>query len=52
VQQGIDELGAIHSTIVTIKEACCQKIPQSTGVARELLAAAGVTLPSIIDDKK
>ena len=49
VQQGIDELGAIRSTIVTIKEASCQKIPQSTGVAEKLLAAAGITLPSIID---
>jgi len=51
VQQGIDELGAIRSTIVTIGEASCQKIPQSKGVAGELLAAAGVTLPSIIEAK-
>ena len=51
VQQGIDELCAIRSTIVTIGEASCQKIPQSTGVAGELLAAAGVTLPSIIEAK-
>ncbi len=29
VLEGIDELGAIRSTIVTLKESSCQKIPQS-----------------------
>ena len=51
VPEGIDELGAIRSTIVTLKEASCQKIPQSKGLAGEFLAAAGITLPSIIDAK-
>ncbi len=51
VLEGIDELCAIRSTIVTLKEAGCQKIPQSKGVAGKLLAAAGITLPSIIDAK-
>ena len=51
VPEGIDELGAIRSTIVTLKEASCQKIPQSKGLAAELLAAAGITLPAIIDAK-
>ena len=51
VPEGIDELGAIRSTIVTLKEASCQKIPQSKGLAGELLAAAGITLPAIIDAK-
>ena len=51
VPEGIDELGAIRSTIVTLNEASCQKIPQSKGLARELLAAAGITLPAIIDAK-
>ncbi len=49
VPQEIDELGAIRSTIITLKEASCQKIPQSKGLAEELLAAAGITLPSIIE---
>jgi transposase len=52
VPEGIDELGAIRSTIITLKEASCQKIPQSKGLAGELLAAAGITLPSIVDAKK
>ena len=46
VPEGIDELGAIRSTIVTLKESSCQKIPQSKG-----LAAAGITLPAIVDAK-
>ena len=49
--EGIDELGAIRSTIVTLNEASCQKIPQSNGLAGELLAAAGITLPAIIEAK-
>ena len=51
VPEGIDELGAIRSTIVTLNEASCQKIPQSKGLAKELLAAAGITLPAIIEAK-
>lgn len=51
VPEGIDELGAIRSTIVTLKGSSCQKIPQSKGLSAELLAAAGITLPSIIDAK-
>jgi transposase len=51
VPEGIDELGAIRSTIVTLKGSSCQKIPQSKGLPAELLAAAGITLPSIIDAK-
>ena len=51
VPEGIDELGAIRSTIITLKGASCQKIPQAKGLAGELLAAAGITLPSIIDAK-
>jgi len=49
VPEGIGELGAIRSTIITLKEASCQKIPQSKGLAGELLTAAGITLPSIIE---
>ena len=49
VPEGIDELGAIRSAIVTLNGASCQKIPQSKGLAAELLAAAGITLPAIIE---
>ncbi len=35
VLEGNDELGAIRSTIVTLKKSSCQKIPQSKGLAGE-----------------
>ena len=48
VPEGIDELGAIRSVIVTLKGASCQKIPNQGELACALLAAADITLPSII----
>ena len=48
VPEGIDELGAIRSVIVTLKGASCQKIPNQGELASALLAAADITLPSII----
>ncbi len=49
VPEGIDELGAIHSTIVTLNEASCQKIPEPTKNARALLDAMEVRLPEVIE---
>jgi transposase len=49
VPEGIDELGAIHSTIVTLKEASCQKIPEPTKTAKALLDAMEVRLPEVFE---
>jgi transposase len=49
VPGGLDELGAIHSTIVTLKEASCQKIPEPSRVAKALLDAMQVRLPEVIE---
>lgn len=49
VPEGIDELGAIHSTIVTVKDASCQKIPEPSKSARALLDAMDVRLPEVFE---
>jgi len=51
VPEGIDILGAISSTIVTHLGASCQKIPKPGNLARQLLAAAGITLPVVVPAK-
>ncbi len=52
VPEGIDELGAIRSTIITLKGMSCQKISTPGVLAGKLLAEADIRLPVITREKK
>lgn len=49
VPEGIDELGAISSVIVTLNGASCLKIPEPTQAAQALLEAMEVRLPEVLE---
>jgi len=48
VEEGLDELGAIHMQEVRLGSACIQDIPTPNKIGRQLLKAAGVKLPSVL----
>lgn len=47
VEEGLDELGAIHMQEVRLGNACIQDIPKPNKIGRQLLKNAGVNLPSV-----
>jgi transposase len=48
VVEGIDELGSIRGIEITIEQATCQKVPEPTGLNKQLLDAAAIKLPEIL----
>ena len=48
VQEGIDELAAIHVQEIKIKETTIRKIPTPNEIGKQLLEKAGVDLPPVI----
>jgi transposase len=52
VAEGIDELGSLRGSIVQIGATRCQKVPQPTGEAQQLLDAAQVQLPEVLPLRK
>ena len=52
VAESIDELGSIRGVLLTIGNSSCQKIPAPTGIGKELLRSADVTLPKVIPHRK
>ena len=52
VAEGIDELGSLRGSIVQIGATRCQKVPQPTGEAQQLLDAAQVQLPAVLPLRK
>lgn len=48
VEEGLDELGAIHLQEVRLANACIQDIPQPNKIGRQLLESAGVKLPDVL----
>jgi transposase len=48
VEEGLDELGAIHVQEVRLGNACIQDIPKPNKIGRQLLKNAGVNLPSVL----
>ena len=52
VAEGIDELGSLRGSIVQIGATSCQKVPQPTGLAQQLLDAAQVQLPEVLPVRK
>lgn len=48
VPAAIDELGSLRAVALTLDTARCLKVPQATGLAQQLLDAAGVRLPQAL----
>ena len=48
VEEGIDELGAIHMQEVRLGNACIQDIPKPNKIGSQLLKNAGIKLPSVL----
>jgi hypothetical protein len=48
VAEGIDELGSLRGIELAVGQATCQRIPEPTGLTKQLLDAAGITLPELL----
>ena len=48
VAEGIDELGSLRGTVLSIGPTKCQKVPRPTGRNQQLLDAAQVELPEVL----
>jgi transposase len=51
VQEGIDELGAIHMQQVCMGGTCIQNTPSPNKIGKQLLKSARVTLPSVLPSR-
>ena len=51
VPEAIDELGSLRGTVIRLGQGSCQKIPTPTGRTKELLDAADIRLPEVIQQK-
>jgi len=52
VAEGIDELGSLRGTEITIGQANCQTVPEPTGLTKQLLDAADIRLPEGLPMRK
>ena len=52
VAQGIDDLGSLRGIELIIGQATCHQVPEPTGLTRQLLDAANITLPEVLPLKK
>ena len=52
VPEAIDQLGSLCGTIIQVNQTKCQKVPQPTGLTKELLKAADVRLPGVLPIRK
>ena len=52
VAEGIDELGSLRGVEITIGGATCQRVPEPTGVSKQLLEAANIKLPLALPLRK
>lgn len=52
VQEGIDELGSICLTYLTVNQASCIKLPKPSQRAAQLLSLANLTLPEVLPQTK
>jgi transposase len=52
VAEGIDELGSLRGVELRIAEATCQKVPEPTGLTKQLLEAADIRLPEVLPLRK
>lgn len=52
VAEGIDELGSLRGVELAVGHAACQKVPEPTGLTRQLLDAADIRLPQVLPLRK
>jgi len=52
VSEALDELGALRGVELTWGAATCQQVPQATGLSRQLLTSADITLPGALPLRK
>jgi len=52
VAEGIDELGSLRGVELAVGQAACQKVPEPTGLTRQLLEAADIRLPEVLPLRK
>ena len=52
VAEGIDELGSLRGVEITIGGGTCQRVPEPTGISKQLLDAANIKLPLALPSKK
>ncbi|MFC2060564.1 IS1634 family transposase, partial [Chloroflexota bacterium] len=52
VAEGVDELGSLRVVELTVGQVTCQKVPEPTGLSKQLLDAAGITLPAVLPLRK
>ena len=52
IAEGIDELGSLRGTELTIGQATCQKVPEPVGLSKQLLEAADIRLHDILPLRK
>jgi len=52
VSEALDELGSLRGVELTWGAARCQQVPQPTGICRQLLNRAEITLPGALPLRK
>jgi hypothetical protein len=52
VAEGIDELGSMRGIEMELEQVAYQKIPEATGLSKELLDAANIKLPEVLPLRK
>ena len=48
VAEGIDELGSLRGIELSVGQATCQRVPEPTGLTKQLLDTADITLPEVL----
>ena len=52
VEEGIDELGSQRGVEISVCQVTCQKVPEVTGLSKQLLDAATIKLPEMLPLRK
>lgn len=52
VAEGIDELGSLRGVELALGQATCQKVPEPTGLTKQLLDTADIRLPEVLPLRK
>lgn len=52
VAEGVDELGSLRGVELTVGQVTCQKVPEPTGLSKQLLGAASIKLPEVLPLRK
>lgn len=52
VAEGIDELASLRGVELAVGQAACQKVPEPSGLTKQLLEAADIRLPEVLPLRK